>query len=145
MNVIFCLLKENDILKPEKVLPLLYHPVLKSIPRKKYILVSRYKHLDDSFYNNQLSTILKVRAMENYCAVLLESDLVNQCYQTSDNRNAQVVKPVSGSWGIDLRRAGGPEVIWRNKADMKAAWRENFEWLIQQLCQGTFSDSKYSG
>lgn len=145
MNVIFCLLKENDILKPEKVLPLLYHPVLKSIPRKKYILVSRYKHLDNSFYNNQLSTILKVRAMENYCAVLLESDLVNQCYQTSDNRNAQVVKPVSGSWGIDLRQAGGPEVIWRNKADMKAAWRENFEWLIQQLCQGTFSDSKYSG
>ena len=111
-------------------MPLLYSEVLKPIPNKRYILVSHYEHLDEDKFRNQLSTVLKVRAMENFCAVILYSDTINVCYQTGKAKNPQELKAVRGMYGIDLGRISGPEAIWRNKEGCKAAWRENFERLI---------------
>lgn len=78
-----------------------------------------------------MSLILKVRAMENFCVIILESDNINKCYQSGKNRTAQVVKAVDGYWGIDLERTSGLEAIWKNKTGMKASWRKNYEWLVE--------------
>ena len=45
-NVIFCVVPGKEILKPEKVLPLLYHPVLSKINNKRYIIVNQHTQLD---------------------------------------------------------------------------------------------------
>ena len=132
-NVIFCLVEEKDIIKPEKYLKLLYAEELKKIPDKCYVIVNRWKSVDREFYRSQLSVLLKVRAMENYCAVILTSDNINKCYQSGQNRTAQVVKEENGEYGIDLSRTGGPETIWKNKQGMKASWRKNIEWLIRSM------------
>lgn len=131
-NVVFCLVEGNDILKPEKILPRLYARELKHIGNKRYILVNKHQYIADEFFCSKLSVVLKVRAMENYCAVILESENINECYQSGQNRTAQVLRPVNGHFGIDLKRTTGPEAIWKNKIGMRAQWRENFEWLIHE-------------
>lgn len=100
---------------------------------KRYVIVNRYGEVDKSFYQTKLSVLLKVRAMENYCAVLLESKNLNKCIQTTMNRGTQMVKPFQGKFGIDLNRTTGPEAIWKNKKGMSASWRKGFEWLVDQL------------
>ena len=132
-SVVLCLVDGNDIMKPEKVLKLLYADELKPVKNKKYIIVNRWDNIDRGFYESKLSLILKVRSMENYCAVLLASPALTKCYQCGQNRTAQVVASQNGTFGIDLARTGGPETIWKNKAGMKAAWRSNAEWLIGSL------------
>ena len=71
--------------------------------------------------------------MENYCAVIISSNNINQCFQCGMNRTAQVVQKENGKYGLDLNRTGGPETIWRNKEGMKASWRNNIEWLIDTM------------
>lgn len=72
--------------------------------------------------------------MENFCAAIVESDNINNCYQCGKNRTAQVLESENGIYGIDLDRAAGPEAIWKNKSTgMKACWRENFEWLVHEM------------
>ncbi|WP_434799214.1 nitrilase-related carbon-nitrogen hydrolase [Terrisporobacter vanillatitrophus] len=132
-NVVFCLVEGNDILKPEKVLSLLYAKELKKINNKRYIIVNKHKHIEDEIFRNKLSVVLKVRSMENFCAVIIESDNINECYQCGKNRTAQVLQSENGRFGIDLDRTTGPEAIWKNKDGMKAYWRENFEWLIHEM------------
>lgn len=134
-NIVFCLVEGNDILKPEKVLQLLYADELKKISNKRYIIVNKHKHIEDEFFRNKLSVVLKVRSMENFCAVIVESDNINNCYQCGKNRTAQVLKSENGKFKIDLDRTTGPEAIWKNKVGMKASWRENFEWLIHEMCK----------
>lgn len=129
-NIIICCVNGNDILKAEKVLPLLYSKETKNIPNKKYIIYNRHDYVDETFYRSKLSVILKVRAMENYCVVLFEAANINNCYQAGKNRTAQVVAPTNGYYKIDLERASGPEAIWKNKMGMRKKWRNNFEWLI---------------
>ena len=129
-NVFFCLVDGMDIMKPEKILPLLYAPELKKHWNRRYIIINRHKHIDKKFFREKLSTVLKVRAMENYCAVVVESDEINKCYQTGKNRTAQVVVATNGFFGIDLERTTGAEAIWKNKVGMKASWRKNYEWLV---------------
>ena len=121
------------IIQPERVLPLLYAEQLKGIPNKRYIIINRWGNVDPTFYAATLSVVLKVRAMENYCAVILSSSNLTKCYQCGQNRTAQVVKAVNGQFGLDLRRTGGPDTIWRDKAGMKARWRDNIEWLISTM------------
>ena len=134
INVVFCSIEGNDILKPEKVLPMLYAEELRKIKNKRYIIVNKHKYIEDKFYKNKLSVVLKVRSMENFCAVIVESKNINNCYQCGKNRTAQVLESENGMYGVDLDRASGPEAIWKNKgAQMKAGWRENFEWLIHEL------------
>lgn len=130
-NVFFFMVEGMDILKPEKVQALLYSRKIKKYPNRKYIIINRHENVDEKFFLEKLSIILKVRAMENYCAVILESNNINKCYQCGKNRTAQVVKPCDGTWGIDLERTTGPEAIWRNKQGMRASWRKNYEWLVE--------------
>lgn len=132
-NVIVCFVAEDDISKPEKVLSLLYADELKDISNKKYLIINRWDKVDMDYYRTTLSVILKVRAMENFCAVILSSQNITKCYQCGNNRTAQVVKAVNGKFGIDLSRTGGPETIWKDKQGMKASWRDNIEWLIKSI------------
>ena len=85
-------------MKPEIVLKLLYSDKLESVDEKHYIIVNRWETLDRNFYEEKLSTVLKVRAMENYCAVLLLSNNIWKCFQTGRNRTAQIVKLESDGW-----------------------------------------------
>ena len=130
MNVVICLVDGEDIFRPEKLLKQLYSEKLKGINNKRYIVLNHWKTVGMGLYNTKLSVVLKVRSMENYCAVILESDNLKKCYQCGQNRTAQVVMETNGYFGIDLNRTGGPETIWRNKNYTKACWRENLEWLI---------------
>ena len=130
-HVFFLLVEGEDILRPEVVQKLLYANELKKYTNRKYVIISRFDTLDEGFYREKLSLILKVRSMENFCAVILESENINKCYQCGKNRTAQVVKAVDGNWGIDLDRASGPEAIWKNKQGMRASWRKNYEWLVE--------------
>lgn len=132
-HVVFCVVEGDDIFLPEKVLSLLYAKELSSVKDKRYVIVNRYGEVDKSFYQTKLSVLLKVRAMENYCAVLLESKNLNKCIQTTMNRGTQMVKPFQGKFGIVLNRTTGPEAIWKNKKGMSASWRKGFEWLVDQL------------
>lgn len=134
-NIVMCLVNDDDIMKPEKVLKLLYAKELKDIKNKRYIIINQWNTVDEDFYKTQLSVVLKVRSMENFCAVILAANNMAKCFQCGNVRSAQVVKSENGKFGIDLSRTGGPETIWRNKSDgmTKASWRENVEWLIESL------------
>ena len=132
-NIIFCVVDSEDIYKPEKVLKLLYNSKLKPLKNKRYIIINRWESVDMDEYRKKLSIVLKVRAMENYCAVMLCSDNLTKCFQCGFNRTAQVVQPTGMDFGIDLTRTGGPEVIWKNKEGMKAIWRDNVEKLIETM------------
>lgn len=130
-NVFLFLVDDMDIMKPEKVQPLLYAKELKKNANRKYIIINRHNHIDPVFFREKLSVILKIRAMENFCAVILESDDLNKCYQCGMNRTSQVVRAVNGTFGIDLSRTSGPDAIWKNKTGMRASWRKNYEWLVE--------------
>lgn len=129
-NVFFFLVRGMDILRPEIIQKLLYSPKLKAFNRKKYIIINQHDSISDNDYANFLSLILKVRAMENFCAVILESKNLNKCFQTGKNRTAQVLSPTNGTFQIDLDRTSGPEAIWKNKQGMRESWRKNYEWLV---------------
>lgn len=137
-NIVFCFVDKNNIEKPEEVLKLLYNPKLKDIENKRYIIINKWDDLNKDYFENILSDILKVRAMENYCAVLLLTTNCNKCYQTTYNRNPQVLKPIDNIYGFDLIRMTGPELIWKNKKKygsymMKKSWRKGFEKLIEYI------------
>jgi hypothetical protein len=72
--------------------------------------------------------VLKARAMENYCAVLLKSDLITMCYQTSKNKTSQVLKAANDCFGLDLSRMKGPETIWKGNF----RWKNGYQWLSKQ-------------
>lgn len=133
-NLVIVVADGDDIMRPEKHLPLLYDAALKAYGNKRYLLLCRYGNLDEAFYREKLSVLLKVRAVENYCAVVLESDAHMDCFQTNNERLVQAVKPVHGFYGLDATRMKGPELIWRDRwGGMKASWRENLEWLIGEM------------
>lgn len=143
-HLFFLVLDGEDILKPEKVQKLLYAKVLKRYENRRYIIISRFETVDEKFFHEKLSIILKVRAMENFCAVILESCNMNKCYQCGKNRTAQVVKAVNGYWGIDLERTSGPEAIWKNKYGIRASWRKHYEWLVENAGKLYVKDGTYS-
>lgn len=130
-NVFFILVDGMEILKPEIIQKLLYSKLVKKYSNRKYIIVNKHKLIDKKFFDEKLSIILKVRAMENFCAVILESENIKKCYQCGKNRTAQIVKETDGTWGVDLERTTGPEAIWKNKQGMRASWRKNYEWLVE--------------
>lgn len=132
-NVVLCLVEGEDICRPECVLRLLYAKELRTLPNKRYLILNHWKDLENERFKNQVSLLLKVRAMENYCAVLLHTNQFSRCYQTGQNRTAQVIQEVHGQFGLDLSRMGGPDTIWKNKNGMRAEWRDNVEWLIASM------------
>lgn len=73
--------------------------------------------------------------MENFCAVIVESQNINYCYHAGSTRSLQVVKPENNKYGIDLKRAGGPDAIWKNKEGMKKNWRNNFVNLLNFMSE----------
>ena len=123
---------DEDIFHAECILLKMYSGKLAGYKNKKYVIVSKFKNLDFRLYETRLSSVLKVRAMENFCAVILESDIVNACYQTGFTRAAQVVKAVDGRYGLDTSRMNGPEAIWKDKQGMRKSWRSNFVWLCNE-------------
>ena len=132
-NIVICVVENDDIFYIEKFLYKLYSPALTKYKNKRYIIFNKFTNLTKEIYENKLSLILKVRAMENYCAVILESDYINMCYQSTDVRHPQVVKEENGTYYLDLGRMTGPEAIWKNKNGMKASWRNGFEFLLNEI------------
>lgn len=132
-NIVICVVENDDIFYIEKFLYKLYSPALTKYKNKRYIIFNKFTRLTKEIYENKLSLILKVRAMENYCAVILESDYINMCYQSTDVRHPQVVKEENGTYYLDLGRMTGPEAIWKNKNGMKASWRNGFEFLLNEI------------
>lgn len=133
-TLVFCMIEGLNIMYPEYSLRLLYSDKLKEYHNKRYILINYHeKKIEQDFFETKLSIILKVRAMENFCAVILESPNIKHCYQTGNNRTAQVIPVENKHYGIDISRTSGPETIWKNKQGMKLEWRKNFEWLISQI------------
>ena len=49
--------------------------------------------------------------MENFSAVILESDLCNKCYQCGNNITAQVICENNGTFGLDFKRMCGSETM----------------------------------
>jgi predicted amidohydrolase len=129
-NVIFCVINDNEILKPEKVLQLLYNKKLDSVENKSFVVVNQHKHFSDTFFQTKLETVLKVRAMENYCVVIMESAGFSKCYQCTNYKTSQVVKPTNGFFGVDLRRAIGPK---RTGLHNSEKWNSNIELLINKV------------
>lgn len=133
VNIVMCLVKGNDIMKPEKILSLLYAKELKKINNKRYIIINPHQKIDNNFYQQQLSAILRVRAMENFCAVLVTSKNITDCYQSGKCKTSQILAPSRGFYKIDLSRAGGPDSIWSNQRGTNKRWRKNVEFLIDEL------------
>lgn len=80
-HYVFCLLEEEDIYFPEVALKNMYSEKLRAYANRRYVLVSRYKSLREKDYRNLVLPVLRVRAMENCCAVILESERQNICLQ----------------------------------------------------------------
>ena len=95
------------------------------------------KKLKQDFFETKLSVCFEVRAMENFCAVVLQSPNIKHCYQTGNNRTAQVIPVEDRYYGIDISRTSGPEAIWKNKQGMKSEWRKILKWLIEQVITAT--------
>jgi len=130
-SIVYILIDSNDIISPEKVLQLMYHKALKDYSEKRYIIINKWTNIDKQYFKNVLSDILRVRAMENYCAVILISNNLNMCYQTSQNRVSQIISMNGNSeFGLDLNRTKGPELIWNKTPD---TWRIGYEKLIRTL------------
>ena len=94
------------------------------------LMPKSFRRFFKSFFQTQLDTILKVRAIENYCAVILESDKYNKCYQSTYCKDSQIIAPTKGFFGLDLRRTNGPKHtgLHQNKQ-----WNQNIDYLISKL------------
>lgn len=135
---------EHKIEDPVFVERLFYHEKLRKLSKKRYLVLNRWDQLDKDYYSRRLSTILKVRAAENFCIVLLMSDQINECIQVGMTKNVQIVKCVNGRYGLDLKRATGPESFWKNnpKMGVKKEWRDNYELLINRLYERKLNAKK---
>ena len=113
----------------------MYDENLSAITNKRYIIFNDWGIVDHNYYERVLSNILKVRAAENFCAVILNSENIKKCFQVGNNKNAQIVKMCGGKFGIDLSRTTGPEAIWKNKnlIGMRGEWRQNYEALLRYI------------
>ena len=133
LNIVICYIKENDILSPEVVSNLLYDESLSAIINKRYIIFNDWQIVEHNYYERVLSNILKVRAAENFCAVIFNSENIKKCFQVGNNKNTQIVKMCGGKFGIDLARTTGPEAIWKNKSQigMRGDWRQNYEAILK--------------
>lgn len=135
LNIVICYIKENDILSPEVVSNLLYDESLSAIINKRYIIFNDWQIVEHNYYERVLSNILKVRAAENFCAVIFNSENIKKCFQVGNNKNTQIVKMCGGKFGIDLARTTGPEAIWKNKSQigMRGDWRQNYEAILKYI------------
>lgn len=135
LNIVICYIKENDILSPEIVSNLLYDECLSAITNKRYIILNDWEIVEHNYYERVLSNILKVRAAENFCAVIFNSENIKKCFQVGNNKNSQIVKMCNGKFGIDLARTTGPEAIWKNKSQigMRGDWRQNYEAILKYI------------
>lgn len=136
-NIVICYIDGVEILKPEKNLSLMYNPLLNNIKNKKYIIVNRWALHDEAFYDTVLSDILKVRCVENYCAVIYSSSEKTMAFQSGKNKNVQSLMLVGGMYNLDLSRMTGPDAIWKNKSGMRASWRSGYAALVNHLLLST--------
>ncbi|MDK2905036.1 MAG: hypothetical protein PWR12_1112 [Eubacteriaceae bacterium] len=135
---------EQKIEDPIFIEHLFYHQKLINYSKKKYLIINRWEHLDRDYYERRLSTILKVRAAENYCIVILLSDQIDECIQVGMTKNVQIVKRVDGKYGLDLKRATGPESFWKNNQTIgvRKEWRNNYELLINRSYKERFNNEQ---
>lgn len=128
-NIVIGIIKDEKIIYPENSCNLLYNKKLEKYKNKKYLLINIWESLDESYYKNILSDVLKVRSTESFIGVILISPSYIKCFQSGNIRNAQTVKLINNSFGIDTSRMGGPDTIWRQNK----VWREGYELLLEKI------------
>jgi len=130
-TLIYIVVNGDEIEKPEKLLKKMYSPELARYKNKRYIVLNIWENFDRIHFENVISDTLRVRSMENYCAVIFSAPNVKKCYQTTQNKGSQIIPLTSdGYFALDLDRCKGPEVVWRNTWD---SWRKGYEKLISKL------------
>ncbi len=132
-NIVAIFTDGDEIVKPENILKKMYSDKLKTFANKRYVIINTWSALEQSYFETTLSDILKVRSMENFCAVVLDSPGNFVCYQCGKNRSSQIIAPTNGKYLLDLSRMSGPEAIWKDKPGMKGKWRSGFEELIKWI------------
>jgi predicted amidohydrolase len=136
-NLIILNVSEYKIEDPINVEKLIYNEKLKNYNNKRYLIFNKWENLDSDYYSKRLSTILKARASENFCVVMLASPQINECIQVGLNKNIQILQIENGKYGLDLQRASGPESFWKNNYSIgiKSSWREKYKLLIDRISQ----------
>lgn len=130
-TLVYILIDSNDIIVPEKILKLMYNTALIKYKEKRYIIINKWCNIEQNYFENILCDILRVRAMENYCAVILTSNNINMCYQASQNRGSQIIAINKAyEFGLDLDRTKGPELVWKKAPE---TWRKGYEKLIKVI------------
>lgn len=130
-TLVFIIIDSEDILKPEILMKLIFSSKLSDYQNKRYIVINRWDRHDQSFYENVLSDVFRVRTMENFCVLIYISPELCKCYQTSLNKMSQIVSiSDDGCFHLDLKRATGPEGIGEWKKDI---YRKGYEKLIEKL------------
>ncbi len=126
-NIVFVLMSDEEIFKPDLILKKMLSAKLDAIPNKKFLLINRWERFDENKYQNQLLPVLRTRATENFCAVVFVSPDKKQGFQTTLNKYSQIIPIVDNKIDLDLKRMGGPETFWRNHGKPAKKWFKKFK------------------
>lgn len=132
-TIIIILVNGEDIYCPEKIVPFFYLNILHNYSRKRFIIINDYPDLTEKQFKSTLSTILKVRSMENYCPVILKSPLKTFAVQACSTKNIQILAPENGLFWLDLNRASGPKILRDGESKQGKMIKNNYEWIINNL------------
>ena len=128
-NIIFCELKNDEILYPMNVPLAFYDEEIKDLENKYFVIVSKFDHLSKEDFETKYCEVLGVRSIENRAAVVLESDNYNMCITTDNYKHIRYVADEDGMYNIQLKFIKGPDAIWPSNGH-KLEWRDKYEWLL---------------
>ncbi len=145
-NIVIGIVKKEGIFKPEAVAKLVYSNEISKIDNPRFIIINKWDTVNKRMYESQLLNLIRVRAIENYCAVMLVSNNIQECYQATENKKAQRLELIDGGFWLDLSRCSGPNALWQNrKLMMQKDWRINYELLLKRILESeetTVDDKK---
>lgn len=126
-------LKDEELLIPEKVLPLVYSGETDEIENRRF-LISASVNKDMSDYNKDaIVDLIKSRAIENHCAVVYESADEKLCYLPQEDGSVAVKALAELDMAADLESYKGALDIWENDAKLKEEWLDDYTWLIELI------------
>lgn len=124
-----------SLLQAEQYLPLVYAQELQQYKSLRYIILCRQEK--NAISLAELKELLKLRALENHCAVILEGAAECCAYQVTPAHTVQELQNTEEGFALDFSRMTGPASIWKNKVSgdrirCRASWRKSFQCLIQR-------------
>lgn len=136
-TLVYCVVDDEEIFKPEILLSKLYNSVLGSYKNKRYFAVCKYGRFDQKTFETIITPVLGARTTENYITLLFESEVRNLCLQVTRTKGIQLVENVGGYYRIDIDRAKGPDHLWKKKNSIKMSsdWKDSFKKLVDYTCK----------